>query len=179
MNVLLFKLFADAYSSEHIALLRPAQRSLARSWRAPSCLPRKSHIVRTIFNQRIISSHIHSNSSKFPNQQFPSNNLSFFQILKSTMTTPPVEHMPVIISEPNIMTEQKFQHAANSPSRMPRISPTATPSPTAVANQSSSATPSAVSEGQDGMIAKLLEHFQQQQQHQQVQQQGETFVLQF
>ncbi|CBY31415.1 unnamed protein product [Oikopleura dioica] len=92
------------------------------------------------------------------------------------MTTPPVEHMPVIISEPNITTEQKFHHAANSPSRMPRISPTATPSSTAVANQSASATSSAVSEGQDGMIAKLLEHFQQQQQHQQVQQQGQPWT---
>ncbi|CBY20966.1 unnamed protein product [Oikopleura dioica] len=92
------------------------------------------------------------------------------------MTTPPVEHMPVIISEPSITTEQKFHHAANSPSRMPRISPTATPSPTAVANQSASATPSSVSEGQDGMIAKLLEHFQQQQQHQQVQQQGQPWT---
>ena len=96
------------------------------------------------------------------------------------MTTPPVDNAPVIISEPNLpTTEQKFQHAehANSPSRIPRISPTISPSPTAVANQttSASATPSAVSEGQDGMLAKLLEHFQQQQHNQQVQQQGETF----
>ena len=177
------------YSNYSLTLIRlsisrcsafaPAQRSLARSWRAPSCLPhhRKSHIVRTIFNQRIISSHIHSNSTK--SAVFST---VFFSNLKSTMTTPPVEHAPVIISEPNLpSTEQKFLHAANSPiSRMPTVSP----SPTAVqlTNQSASSasvTPSAVSESQDGMIAKLLEHLQQQQQNQQVQQQGETSSLKF
>ena len=78
------------YSNYSLTLIRlsisrcsafaPAQRSLARSWRAPSCLPhhRKNHIVRTIFNQRIISSHIHSNYTKSPNQHFFQQ--SFFQI---------------------------------------------------------------------------------------------------
>ena len=183
MNVLLFKLFADAYSSEHIALLR-----LCAGAALSGALLARALLLVSSSQKPYCAYHIQSENYIFAyTLQFYQISKSalfstiFFPNLKSTMTTPPVEHATVIISEPNLpTTEQKFQHAVNSPiSRMPRISPTVSPSPTAVqlANQSGSSasgTPSAVSEGQDGMIAKLLEHLQQQQQNQQVQQQGET-----
>ncbi|CAG5111624.1 Oidioi.mRNA.OKI2018_I69.chr2.g5910.t1.cds [Oikopleura dioica] len=65
-------------------------------------------------------------------------------------------------------TTEFLQVPTSSPKHVTAGRATPSPTGTAVASQSTAGTPSAVSEGQDGMIAKLLEHFQQQQQQQQV-----------